>query len=128
MQTFGSALDEGGSTRALSETTERKRTQIMTTIENIREVEGTPHAQIFPESEPKTIRLTLEEGERVEPHRHPGREIVFYVISGAIELRVGAETHRLDEGDIARFGGEQDISPVATERSTALIVLAHRPG
>jgi quercetin dioxygenase-like cupin family protein len=98
----------------------------MTTIENIREIEATPHAQLFPESEPKTVRLSLDTGDRVEPHRHPDREIVFYVIEGVVELHVGDEIHRMREGDVARFGGDQDISPAAIEASTALIVLAHQ--
>jgi quercetin dioxygenase-like cupin family protein len=98
----------------------------MTTVENVHEVPGAPHAQLFPESEPKTIRLTLEAGERVEPHRHPGREIVFYVIDGAIELQLGSESHDMETGDVARFEGDQDISPLATEASTALIVLARQ--
>ena len=100
----------------------------MTTVENVHEVQGAPHAQLFPESEPKTVRLTLEAGERVEPHRHPGREIVFYIIDGAIELQLGPENHELETGDVARFEGDQDISPLATEGSTALIVLARQSG
>jgi quercetin dioxygenase-like cupin family protein len=98
----------------------------MTTVENVHKVKGTPHAQLFPESEPKTIRLALEEGERVEPHRHPDREIVFYVIDGTIELQLGSESHEMETGNIARFEGDQDISPLATQESTALIVLAHQ--
>ncbi|MFC6942480.1 cupin domain-containing protein [Salinirubellus sp. GCM10025818] len=98
----------------------------MTTVENVHEGPGAPHAQLFPESEPKTIRLTLEAGERVEPHRHPDREIVFYVIDGAIELQLGSESHDIETGDVARFEGDQDISPLATEASTALIVLARQ--
>jgi quercetin dioxygenase-like cupin family protein len=98
----------------------------MTTVENVHEVQGAPHAQLFPESEPKTVRLTLDAGERVEPHRHPDREIVLYVVDGGLELQLGSETHELKTGDVARFDGDQDISPLATEGSTALIVLARR--
>jgi quercetin dioxygenase-like cupin family protein len=100
----------------------------MTTVENVYKIEATPHAQLFPESEPKTVRLSLEAGERVEPHRHPGREIVFYLIDGVVELQVGGDTHEMREGDVARFRGDRDISPAAREASTALIVLAHQSG
>ncbi|ESP89843.1 cupin domain-containing protein [Candidatus Halobonum tyrrellensis] len=87
-------------------------------------VDGAPHANLFPGSEPKTIRLTLAAGDRVDPHRHPGRQVVLYLLEGAVDLTVGDETHSLREGDVARFDGDQDISPHATERSTALVVLA----
>jgi quercetin dioxygenase-like cupin family protein len=98
----------------------------MTTIRTFTELEGQPHANVFPEAEPKTIRLTLSEGETVPPHTHPGRDIIFYLIEGAVELQLGDETHEVTAGDIARFRGEQEISPHAVEESTALIVLAPR--
>ncbi|QIB74363.1 cupin domain-containing protein [Halogeometricum borinquense] len=99
----------------------------MTEIVHLPDLDGTPHANVFPESEPKTIRLTLEADERVAPHDHPGRSIVLHVLDGALELELGDETHALERGDVARFDGDQDISPLATEPSTALIVLAPSP-
>lgn len=96
----------------------------MTQITNLSDLEGTPHANAFPESEPKTIRLTLAAGERVEPHRHPGRNVVLHLLDGALELDLDDETHSLEPGDIARFDGDRDISPLATADSTALVVLA----
>ncbi|WP_144905520.1 cupin domain-containing protein [Halobellus captivus] len=99
----------------------------MTTIAQLHELDGETHANVFPTSEPKTVRLTLEEGERVDPHRHPGRDIVCYLLDGAIDLELDGETHSLEAGDIARFEGEREISPIARESSTALLVLARRP-
>jgi len=96
----------------------------MTTIQSLTDLDGSPHANVFPQAEPKTIRLTLDAGERVDPHRHPGREIVFYLLEGGIDLHLGEDTFELAEGDIARFGGDQEIAPVASKQSTALIVLA----
>lgn len=98
----------------------------MTTIHELGELEGQPHANVFPDAEPKTIRLTLLEGEKVAPHSHPGRDIVFYLIEGTIEVQLEAETHELTAGDIARFDGDQEISPHAVVDSTALIILANR--
>lgn len=98
----------------------------MTTIQSLSDLDGEPHANVFPESEPKTIRLTLAAGEEIPAHTHPDRDIVFSLIDGAVELQLGEETHDLTAGDIARFAGEQDISPRAVEDSTALIVLAAR--
>jgi len=98
----------------------------MTTIHTLAGLEGQPHANVFPDSEPKTVRLTLSAGEEVASHSHPGRDIVFYLIEGQIELQLGENTHEVTAGDIARFEGEEDISPRAVEDSTALIVLANR--
>ncbi|MXR42251.1 cupin domain-containing protein [Halobaculum sp. WSA2] len=98
----------------------------MTTVRALADLEGEPHANAFPDDEPKTIRLTLAEGESVPSHTHPGRDIVFYLIEGAIELQLDEETHEVAAGDIARFEGEREISPRALEDSVALIVLAPR--
>ncbi|MFQ3284706.1 cupin domain-containing protein [Natronomonas sp.] len=98
----------------------------MTTIHTLTELDGQPHANVFPDAEPKTIRLTLDAGGEVAPHSHPDREIVFYLIEGTIELELGGETHELSAGDVARFDGDQEIAPHAVENSTALIVLASR--
>jgi quercetin dioxygenase-like cupin family protein len=98
----------------------------MTSIRTLTDLDGQPHANVFPDSEPKTIRLTLPEGEEVAPHSHPGRDIVFYLIEGTVELQLGDTTHEVTAGDIARFDGDQKISPHAVEDSTALIVLANR--
>jgi quercetin dioxygenase-like cupin family protein len=100
----------------------------MTTIRSLTDLDGSPHANVFPEAEPKTIRLTLDAGEQVDPHQHPGRDIVFYVLDGAVDLHLGTETFEMKEGGIARFEGEHEISPVAIEDSVALIVLAPRTG
>lgn len=98
----------------------------MNTIKTLDELDGQPHANVFPDAEPKTIRLALDEGGSVASHSHPDREIVFYLIDGAIEVRLGDETHELTAGDVARFDGDQEIAPHAIEESTALIVLASR--
>jgi quercetin dioxygenase-like cupin family protein len=100
----------------------------MTTIRSLTDLDGRPHANVFPDAEPKTIRLTLDAGERVDPHRHPERTIVFHVLEGAIDLQLGADTFELADGDIAHFDGDREISPVASEDSTALIVLAPATG
>jgi len=98
----------------------------VTTVRSLDDLEGEPHANVFPEDEPKTIRLTLAAGEDVPSHDHPDREIVLYLVEGAVELQLGEETHELAAGDIVRFDGDQEVSPRAVEDSTALIVLAKR--
>ncbi|WP_090384110.1 cupin domain-containing protein [Natronobacterium texcoconense] len=98
----------------------------MPTIQSLSELESTPHANVFPTSEPKTIRLELEADEAVDRHSHPGRDIVFHLLEGEIELELDGDTHEVTAGDVARFDGDQDIAPRALEPSTALIVLAQQ--
>jgi len=98
----------------------------MAEIVSIGDLEGTPHANVFPDAEPKTIRLTLDAGEKVPAHDHPDREIVLYLIEGAIELTLDDEEYDLSAGDIVRFDGRREVSPRAIEPSVALIVLAER--
>lgn len=98
----------------------------MVSIRSLDEVDGVPHANVFPGEEPKTIRLQLPEGESVAPHSHPNRDIVLYLLDGRIDLSLDDETHEVTAGDIARFEGEREISPHALESSTALILLAER--
>lgn len=93
-------------------------------IRNLDELEGEPHANPFPNTEPKTVRLSLDAGEGVPAHSHPGRDIILYLVEGEIELTLGEDDYELTTGDVARFEGDQDIAPVAVTDSTALIVLA----
>jgi quercetin dioxygenase-like cupin family protein len=76
------------------------------------------------EGEPRVVSLSLDAGDEIPAHRHPGRTIVFHLRSGAIDLDVGPETRSLEAGDVARFDGEQPISPRAREASEALLVLS----
>lgn len=96
----------------------------MTATEHLPDLDGAPHANVSPGAEPKTIRLALAADERVDPHTHPGRDVVLYLVEGTIDL--DDEQHSLEAGDVARFAGEREVSPVAREPSTALIVLAER--
>ena len=96
----------------------------MTTVRTLSALDGEPHARVFPDAEPKTIRLTLAADETLPAHTHPDREIICYLITGRLALRLGDETETLQAGDIARFDGDQEISPRAIEASTALLVLA----
>ncbi|WP_058995145.1 cupin domain-containing protein [Haloarcula sp. CBA1127] len=85
--------------------------------------DGDGRTRLF-DGEPKTIRLTLDAGESIPAHKHPGRDIVFLLRSGAVDLMLGDETVSLSPGDVVRFDGDQDISPAATADSEALLVLA----
>jgi quercetin dioxygenase-like cupin family protein len=98
----------------------------MVSLQSLDRVEGEPHADLFPGEEPQTIRLSLDEGEEIAPHQHPDRQIVFHLLSGAVDLTLGEETYELTPGDVARFDGDQYVSPTALTDSEALLVLAPR--
>lgn len=87
-----------------------------------------PREVAFPGAEPRVVRLALAAGEEVPAHRHPEREIVVYLVSGRLDVRLDGEPHELEAGDLLRFDGRQEVSPRATEESTALLVLARRTG
>lgn len=99
----------------------------MVTTRRLADLDEAPHAPVFPGESPTTVRLSLDEGERVERHSHPGHDVVVAVLDGRVELDVDDETHALRAGDAARFDGERPVSPVAVESTTALVVLAPRP-
>ena len=96
----------------------------MTSLVSLDDLDAEPHAVLFPDEEPKTIRLSLAAGDVIAAHRHPGREIVAHVLDGRIAFSLGDETHEVGPGDVARFDGDQEISPRAIEDSRALLVLA----
>ena len=87
------------------------------------ELDDEGRATLF-EGEPRTVRLALEAGESIPAHQHPGRDIVFHVLSGQMELTLAGETISLGRGDVVRFNGAQDISPRAETDCEAMLVLA----
>ena len=98
----------------------------MVSLQSLDDLEREPHAELFPGEEPQTIRLSLDAGEEIAPHQHPDRQIVFHLLSGAVDVTLGEETHELAPGDVARFDGDQYVSPNAVDDSEALLVLAPR--
>lgn len=83
----------------------------MLEIKSIDALEETPHAEVFDKRTPRTVRLRLEADERVPEHRHPESNVVLYLLEGTVELTLGDDIYTLEPGDIARFDGDQDISP-----------------
>lgn len=96
----------------------------MPTTRRLSELEATPHANVFSEAEPKTVRLSLEAGQRVPRHDHPERHVVFHLLEGPVELTVGETTSELDEGHVVRFDGARSVTVNALADAEALIVLA----
>ncbi|MFC4986214.1 cupin domain-containing protein [Saliphagus infecundisoli] len=98
----------------------------MASVKPIEDCEGVPHANVFPTEEPKTIRLSLDEGESVGAHNHPERQVILYLISGEIDLQLDGESHIVQSGDVVQFDGTCEVAPAAKIDSTALIVLAKK--
>ncbi|ELY83919.1 cupin domain-containing protein [Natrinema gari] len=96
----------------------------MPDITSIDRLEDAPHAEVFADHSPRTVRLRLSADERVPKHRHPESNVVLYVRSGAIELTLGDEVYDPESGDAVQFDGDQDVSPYAVDDSTALVVFA----
>jgi len=85
-----------------------------------------PQATAFPDHEPRTVRLSLDAGEAVPEHTHPGRDIVFHVLDGRIELGLDDETLDVAAGELVRSPGERRVSPSAPVDATALVLLTPR--
>lgn len=100
----------------------------MPEIASLDELETTPHAEVFDQRQPRTVRLELAAEERVPPHTHPGKDIVIHLLSGHLELTLDDTTYELVPGQLIQFSGEREVSPMAIEPSTALVVLAPAGG
>ncbi|WP_226006696.1 cupin domain-containing protein [Natrinema salinisoli] len=96
----------------------------MPDVTSLESLEKAPHAEVFDEQSPRTVRLQLAADERVPKHRHPESNVVLHVLSGAVELTLGDDVYDLEPGDLVQFDGDQDVSPYAVDDSTALVVFA----
>ncbi|WP_227132688.1 cupin domain-containing protein [Halorubellus salinus] len=87
------------------------------------DLDARPHAAVF-ESGPKTVRLALDAGESVPAHAHPGKDVLFHVLDGEMDVVLDGESTTVAGGDVLRFDGEREIRPEAVTDATALVVLA----
>src|SRR5512145_2824377 len=65
----------------------------------------------------------LEQGAVLPRHKHP-HEQTGYLVSGRIELSIGAETHQVAAGDSWCIPGAVEHSAVAREHSVAIEVFS----
>mgnify|MGYP006287724273 CR=1 FL=1 len=96
----------------------------MPELTSIPSLSSTPHAEVFDTDAPRTVRLQLEADERMPKHRHPESNVVLYVLDGTLELTLGDDSYDLEQGDVVRFDGNQDISPHARTECASLLVFA----
>lgn len=85
-----------------------------------------PHAEAIA-GPPRVVRLSLDAGESVAPHRHPESHVVVHLLDGEIDLRLDDESHAMSAGDLIRFDGETTVEPRATTDSRAVVTLAPKP-
>ncbi len=95
-----------------------------TDVSTLADLDDEPAATVF--DEPRTVRLHLDADQRLPPHSHPDRHVVFVALDGRFALDVGDETHDVQAGDVVRFDGRREVSPLAETESTALLVLPER--
>ena len=93
---------------------------------SLSDLDATPHAEVFADS-PRTVRLALEAGQSMAPHRHPGETVLFHVLDGELTLRLDGVDHELAAGGLLRFDGDREVSPRAETDATALVVFAPSP-
>ncbi|WP_323676193.1 cupin domain-containing protein [Halorubellus sp. PRR65] len=89
------------------------------------ELDARPHAAVF-ESGPKTVRLALDAGDGVATHTHPGKDVLFFVLDGEMEVALDGDPTAVSAGDVLRFDGEREVAPTAVTDASALVVLAPR--
>ena len=78
---------------------------------------------VFDGAEPRTVLLTLDAGEEVPRHDHPGRTVVCSLRSGRLRFESDEESVELESGDVLRVEGDREVSLVAEADSEALIVV-----
>lgn len=75
---------------------------------------ATPHG--------RALLFTLEAGQGIPPHRHPGASVVLAALSGEIEVWAQA-TQTLKAGEVMTHGGDNPVSLVARQPGRVLITL-----
>lgn len=98
-------------------------------VEHVRldDLEGRPGARAL-DGTPVVIRLALDAGESVPPHDHPGTTVVLHVVEGVLDVRLDGASHEVAAGELVRFPGEREVSPLAVEDAVALVYLVEDAG
>lgn len=94
----------------------------MAELTRLDELTETPHAEVFADRNPRTVRLQLDEGDAVPAHSHPRTTIVCHVMTGELALALDGDVIEASAGDVVRFSGNRQISPRARSPTTALLV------
>lgn len=73
------------------------------------------------------VHKILKNGDVIDKHNHPDKEIVFAVMKGSFEITIGGEEkHLVKAGEALNFDGTNTISAVALDDSESLVVLVNK--
>ena len=73
------------------------------------------------------VHKILKNGDTIEKHNHPDKEIVFAVMKGSFKIAIGeVEKHVVKAGEALNFDGTNTISAVAMDDSESLVVLVNK--
>ncbi|GGL42316.1 hypothetical protein GCM10009037_27320 [Halarchaeum grantii] len=99
----------------------------MPDVQTLADLTEEPHATVFADA-PRTVRLSLDAGESLPEHDHPGVDVLLVGLEGHLTVELDGDPHDVRGGDVLRVAGEHRIEPRARDDSTALVVLAPREG
>ncbi|GGL97631.1 hypothetical protein [Deinococcus aerophilus] len=72
----------------------------------------------------RALLFTLEAGEGLPPHRHPGAQVVLAVLSGEVEVRAGeAGPQTVGAAGVVTHDGDHVISVLALRSAQLLVTL-----
>jgi quercetin dioxygenase-like cupin family protein len=94
---------------------------------SLHDPDGEPHADLFAVDRPRAVRLSLEAGQELPVHSHPGMDVVVHVVEGRLTMVVDGEPYALSAGDLLRFEGGREVAPAADTAATAVVLLAPQP-
>jgi quercetin dioxygenase-like cupin family protein len=70
----------------------------------------------------RSLLFTLEAGQGIPPHRHPGAQVVLAVLAGEIEVATEA-TQTVKAGEVVAHDGNGSISLLARQPGKVLVTL-----
>ncbi|GAA4021055.1 hypothetical protein GCM10022631_38780 [Deinococcus rubellus] len=70
----------------------------------------------------RALLFTLEAGQGVPPHRHPGAQVILAVLSGVVEVRT-QHPQMLEAGSVTTHDGDETISLLAHQPGQVLVTL-----
>lgn len=85
---------------------------------------------LFSEDRVLSFVLNLMPGQEIPPHNHEESDLIFYVLSGGVELEVDGKITQLVEGDVVYCRGEEmfGLKNNTDKNNSNFVVLAPRPG
>lgn len=71
----------------------------------------------------KLVRRSFKKGDVIPKHNHPEADVVFLLLQGSIDLKIGSDSLVIKQGDIVNFDGEDEISGKILEDSSFAVFL-----